>query len=114
MTRFNISLQEGVAMVLWTLEHALGTELLVPKIPSYRIMDVAEAIGPGCEKPIVGIRLIVLVVLIWVLIMQFCPVIVQAMNVMTAPLVSIHRWIRDLPTTREVILTSCLYRSFVS
>ena len=43
-------------MVLWTLEHALGSELLVPKIPSYRIMDVAEAIGPGCEKPIVGIR----------------------------------------------------------
>ena len=56
MTRFNISLQEGVAMVLWTLEHALGSELLVPKIPSYRIMDVAEAIGPNCEKPIVGIR----------------------------------------------------------
>lgn len=56
MTRFNISLQEGVAMVLWTLEQALGCELLVPKIPSYRIMDVAEAIGPGCEKPIVGIR----------------------------------------------------------
>ena len=56
MTRFNISLQEGVAMVLWTLEHALGSELLVPKIPSYRIMDVAEAIGPGCKKPIVGIR----------------------------------------------------------
>ena len=47
MTRFNISLQEGVAMVLWTLEHALGSELLVPKIPSYRIMDVAEAIGHG-------------------------------------------------------------------
>ena len=56
MTRFNISLQEGVAMVLWTLEHALGSELLVPKIPSYRIMDVADAIGPNCEKPIVGIR----------------------------------------------------------
>ena len=56
MTRFNISLQEGVAMVLWTLEHALGSELLVPKIPSYRIMDVAEAIGPNCEKPIVGVR----------------------------------------------------------
>ena len=56
MTRFNISLQEGVAMVLWTLENALGSELLVPKIPSYRIMDVADAIGPGCEKPVVGIR----------------------------------------------------------
>ena len=56
MTRFNISLNEGVAMVFWALEHALGGELFVPKIPSYRIMDVAEAIGPSCEKPIIGIR----------------------------------------------------------
>lgn len=56
MTRFNISLEEGVQMVLWSLEHALGGELFVPKIPSYRITDVAEAIGPGCEKPVVGIR----------------------------------------------------------
>lgn len=56
MTRFNISLSEGVDMVLWALENALGGELYVPKIPSYRIMDVAEAIGPSCEKPIVGIR----------------------------------------------------------
>ena len=56
MTRFNISLKEGVEMVLWALENALGGELLVPKIPSYRITDVAEAIGPGCQKPIVGIR----------------------------------------------------------
>ena len=56
MTRFSISLSEGVDMVLWSLENALGGELFVPKIPSYRITDVAEAIGPGCEKPIVGIR----------------------------------------------------------
>ena len=56
MTRFNISLLDGVEMVLWTLQHALGGELLVPKIPSYRIMDVAEAIGPSWEKPVVGIR----------------------------------------------------------
>ena len=56
MTRFNISLIDGVEMVLWSLENALGGELLVPKIPSYRIMDVAEAIGPSCEKPMVGIR----------------------------------------------------------
>jgi UDP-N-acetylglucosamine 4,6-dehydratase (inverting) len=56
MTRFNISLSEGVAMVLWALEHALGGELFVPKIPSYRITDVAEAIGPSCEKPVTGIR----------------------------------------------------------
>jgi len=56
MTRFNISLNEGVAMVLWALEQAQGGELFVPKIPSYRITDVAEAIGPSCEKPISGIR----------------------------------------------------------
>jgi UDP-N-acetylglucosamine 4,6-dehydratase len=56
MTRFNISLSEGVAMVLWALEHGLGGELFVPRIPSYRIADVAEAIGPSCEKPITGIR----------------------------------------------------------
>ncbi|QNJ15988.1 UDP-N-acetylglucosamine 4/6-dehydratase (inverting) [Synechococcus sp. A18-40] len=56
MTRFNISLSEGVDMVLWALENSQGGELFVPKIPSYRITDVAEAIGPSCEKPIVGIR----------------------------------------------------------
>jgi FlaA1/EpsC-like NDP-sugar epimerase len=43
-------------MVLWALENALGGELFVPKIPSYRITDVAEAIGPSCDKPITGIR----------------------------------------------------------
>lgn len=43
-------------MVMHALEHAWGGELFVPKIPSYRIMDVAEAIGPECDKPIVGIR----------------------------------------------------------
>ena len=56
MTRFNISLDEGVAMVLWAIEHAKGGEIFVPKIPSYRITDLAMAIGPDCEHPIVGIR----------------------------------------------------------
>ena len=56
MTRFNISLEEGVDMVIWGLNNGLGGELFVPKIPSYRIVDVAEAIGPTCEKPIIGIR----------------------------------------------------------
>jgi UDP-N-acetylglucosamine 4,6-dehydratase len=56
MTRFNISLDEGVDMVLYALEHAWGGELFVPKIPSYRITDVAMAIGPDCEHRIVGIR----------------------------------------------------------
>lgn len=56
MTRFNISLQGGVDMVMHALEHAWGGEIFVPKIPSYRIMDVAKAIGPSCEYKIVGIR----------------------------------------------------------
>jgi UDP-N-acetylglucosamine 4,6-dehydratase/5-epimerase len=56
MTRFNISLQGGVDMVMHALEHAWGGEIFVPKIPSYKITDVAEAIGPECEKPVTGIR----------------------------------------------------------
>jgi UDP-N-acetylglucosamine 4,6-dehydratase/5-epimerase len=56
MTRFNISLQDGVEMVLWSIEHAWGGEILVPKIPSYRITDVAEAVAPDARKRIVGIR----------------------------------------------------------
>jgi UDP-N-acetylglucosamine 4,6-dehydratase/5-epimerase len=56
MTRFNISLQEGVEMVLWALEHTDGGEIFVPKLPSYRILDVARAIGPECEHRVVGIR----------------------------------------------------------
>lgn len=56
MTRFNISLEEGVDMVLYALDHAWGGEIFVPKIPSYRIMDVAEAIGPDCEHKVIGIR----------------------------------------------------------
>ena len=56
MTRFNISLDEGVAMVLHALENAWGGELFVPKIPSYRITDLAEAIAPGIEQRVIGIR----------------------------------------------------------
>lgn len=56
MTRFNITLQGGVDMVLHALEHAWGGEIFVPKIPSYKITDVAEAIGPECEHPEIGIR----------------------------------------------------------
>ncbi len=56
MTRFNISLKGGVDMVLHALETAWGGELFVPKIPSYKIMDVATAIGPECEHKINGIR----------------------------------------------------------
>jgi UDP-N-acetylglucosamine 4,6-dehydratase len=56
MTRFNITLEEGVDQVFFALEHALGGEIFVPKIPSYRITELAEAIGPECKHPVVGIR----------------------------------------------------------
>ena len=56
MTRFNISLQDGVDMVLWALENGQGGEIFVPKIPSFRITDMAEAIGPDCQHMVVGIR----------------------------------------------------------
>ena len=56
MTRFNITLQEGVDFVLKNFERMWGGELFIPKIPSYNILNVAEAIAPDCEHKIVGIR----------------------------------------------------------
>jgi UDP-N-acetylglucosamine 4,6-dehydratase (inverting) len=56
MTRFNITLDEGVDMVIWALQNAMGGEIFVPKIPSYRITDVASAISPNASHEIVGIR----------------------------------------------------------
>jgi UDP-N-acetylglucosamine 4,6-dehydratase/5-epimerase len=56
MTRFNISLEDGVDMVLWAIENALGGEIFVPKIPSYRIETVAKAIAPDATLDYVGIR----------------------------------------------------------
>ena len=56
MTRFNITLQEGVDFVLQCLEKMWGGELFVPKIPSYRILDLAKAIAPEAKYEIIGIR----------------------------------------------------------
>ena len=56
MTRFNISLEDGCQMVFDALDIAWGGEIFVPKIPSYKICDVAEAIAPDCKHEIVGIR----------------------------------------------------------
>jgi len=56
MTRFNITLQEGVEMVLHAIDKAWGGELFVPKIPSYRITEVAAAVGPDCRTEVTGIR----------------------------------------------------------
>lgn len=56
MTRFNITLDQGVDMVMHAIEHAWGGEIFIPKIPSYKITDVATAICPSCEQIEVGIR----------------------------------------------------------
>jgi len=56
MTRFNITLQECVERVLKTLENSLGGEIFVPKIPSFKITDLAKAICPSCKIKIIGIR----------------------------------------------------------
>lgn len=56
MTRFNISLEEGVALVMYALAHHLGGEIFIPKIPSYKICDVATAIAPNLKQVEVGIR----------------------------------------------------------
>ena len=56
MTRFNITLEYAVEIVLWSLKNLSGGELLVPKLPSYRLIDLANAVGPKCKTPIIGIR----------------------------------------------------------
>lgn len=56
MTRFNISLEDGVDMVLWAIENAMGGEIFVPKIPSYSIDTVAKAIAPNAKINYIGIR----------------------------------------------------------
>ena len=56
MTRFNISLDGGVDMVFHAIEHSMGGEIFVPKIPSYRILDVAKAVAPDCQIELIGIR----------------------------------------------------------
>ena len=56
MTRFNISLEEGVKMVDWARQNALGGEIFVPKIPSYKITDLARAMNPKNKLKIIGVR----------------------------------------------------------
>ena len=56
MTRFNISLNEAVKLVSWSIKNLKGGEILVPKIPSYKITDVAKAIKSNAKIKIIGIR----------------------------------------------------------
>ena len=56
MTRFNLTLSQSVEMVEWALKNSIGGEIFVPKIPSYKILDLAKAICPNCKIKIIGIR----------------------------------------------------------
>ena len=56
MTRFNITLNESIDLVMWALENAYGSEIIVPKIPSYRIMDLAKSICNKCKIETTGVR----------------------------------------------------------
>ena len=56
MTRFNITLQEGVNFVFFSLKNMWGGEIFVPKIPSYNVIDVVKAISPTAKIKIIGIR----------------------------------------------------------
>lgn len=56
MTRFNISLDEGVEMVLHAIDNAIGGEIFIPKIASFKLVDLAEAVSPSSKVEIVGIR----------------------------------------------------------
>ena len=56
MTRFNMSIMDSVNMVLWSIQNNQGAEIFVPKIPSYKILDLAKSLGPKCKIKITGIR----------------------------------------------------------
>ena len=56
MTRFNITLNESIDLVLYAIKNSLGSEIFVPKIPSYRIMDLVKAIDNKCKIKMTGRR----------------------------------------------------------
>jgi UDP-N-acetylglucosamine 4,6-dehydratase/5-epimerase len=56
MTRFWITLDEAVDLVLYALEHMVGGEVFIPKIPSMRVVDLADAMAPGVPRDVIGIR----------------------------------------------------------
>ena len=56
MTRFNISLEQAVELVIWSIKNSIGGEIIVPKIPSYRILDFVKAVNPNSKIKIIGIR----------------------------------------------------------
>ncbi len=56
MTRFNITIQEGVNTVIWGIKNFYGGEILIPKIPSFKVLDLIKAIKPSKKIKVIGIR----------------------------------------------------------
>ena len=56
MTRFSLSLKKSIDLIFWTIKNSVGGEIIIPKIPSYRILDLAKAINQNCKIKIIGIR----------------------------------------------------------
>ena len=56
MTRFNITIDQGISTVIWALKNAYGSEIIVPKLPSYSIIDLAKSICSDCKLNFTGIR----------------------------------------------------------
>jgi len=56
MTRFNISLKDAINMVCWAIKNAKGKEIFVPKLPSFKIVDLAKAVCENCKIKFIGIR----------------------------------------------------------
>ena len=56
MTRFNITLRESVEMVDWTIKNGVGGEIVVPKLKSFRVVDMAKAINPKNKLKIIGVK----------------------------------------------------------
>lgn len=56
MTRFSITIEEAIEVVFWAIKNSIGGEIIVPKIPSYRLVDLAKAICPKCKLKVTGIR----------------------------------------------------------
>ena len=56
MTRFNITLESSIEMVIWSIKNCIGGEIIVPKLDSYRIMDIVKAIAPTCKVKFIGTR----------------------------------------------------------
>ena len=56
MTRFWITLDQAVDLVVYALDHMTGGEVFIPKIPSMRVTDLADAVAPGVPRDVVGIR----------------------------------------------------------